>query len=51
MIVPPEVEVLLAAGQQALEQGAWSEARTAFQSALEQQEVPEALAGLGDALW
>jgi LuxR family transcriptional regulator, maltose regulon positive regulatory protein len=35
----------------ALERGAWAEARTAFEAALQVQEFPEALEGLGTAAW
>ena len=36
---------------QALERGAWEEARTAFEDALRAEASPEASFGLGDALW
>jgi LuxR family transcriptional regulator, maltose regulon positive regulatory protein len=39
------------AGQKALEQGAWAEARAAFEQALLSHESPEALEGLGVAAW
>ena len=38
-------------GQQALETGRWDDARAAFEEALAEQETPDALAGLGHALW
>jgi tetratricopeptide (TPR) repeat protein len=41
----------LAAGQAALEAGRWEEARSAFQAALAERETPEALHGMGVALW
>ena len=46
--VAPE---LLGAGRDALAAGAWGDARDAFEALLEREPVPEALAGLGDALW
>ena len=44
-------DALLAAGQRALEAGEWSAARSSFEAALEVEESPEALLGLGNALW
>jgi LuxR family transcriptional regulator, maltose regulon positive regulatory protein len=44
---PPECS----AGDEALLQGAWVEARTAFETALQAQELPEAFEGLGTAAW
>jgi ATP/maltotriose-dependent transcriptional regulator MalT len=44
-------EVLVAAGASALADGRWAEARTAFAAALDEDETPEALDGLGEALW
>jgi DNA-binding CsgD family transcriptional regulator len=41
----------LAAGHAALEAGRWEEARCAFEAALAEQETPEALHGMGVALW
>jgi tetratricopeptide (TPR) repeat protein len=41
----------LAAGQAALEAGRWEEARAAFAAALAERETPQALDGLGVALW
>src|SRR5688572_20481794 len=38
-------------GRQALEAARWDEARGAFESALAEEESPEALDGLGLALW
>ena len=38
-------------GNQALQRGAWVEARAAFEAALEIRESPEALEGLGVAAW
>ncbi len=45
------VEALIEAGRQALAQGDWAAARCAFESALGSQESPEALDGLGQALF
>ena len=41
----------LEAGRQALEAGAWQEARHAFERLLQVEETPEALEGLGLAAW
>src|SRR5215831_9852753 len=41
----------LAAGLEALERGAWQEARTAFNASLEAAETPQALEQLGLASW
>ena len=41
----------LGAGERALEAGEWSAARSWFEAALELEETPEALLGLGNALW
>jgi DNA-binding NarL/FixJ family response regulator len=49
--VDPDVELLLTAGRQALDQGAWTDAERSFRAVLERRELPEAFAGLGDALW
>ncbi len=38
-------------GRLALEGSRWDEARAAFEDALAEQETPEALDGLGQALW
>ncbi len=45
-----EVGALLETGQAALEAGGWEAAREAFTAALEREESPEALLGLGEAL-
>ncbi|HKE91725.1 MAG TPA: LuxR C-terminal-related transcriptional regulator [Gemmatimonadales bacterium] len=42
---------LLAAGLEALERGAWQEARTAFNASLEAAETPQALEQLGLVSW
>ena len=42
---------LLGAGRAALAAGAWDDAREAFEALVEHEPNPEALAGLGDALW
>lgn len=42
---------LLGEARKALETGQWAEARNGFEAALEQEESPEALFGLGNALW
>lgn len=39
------------AGYEALDRGAWDEARVAFEAALQVRETPEALEGLGLASW
>jgi LuxR family transcriptional regulator, maltose regulon positive regulatory protein len=44
---PPECS----AGDEALLRGAWAEARAAFETALQAQELPEAFEGLGTAAW
>ena len=49
--VPSESEVLLVDAERALEAGEWSTARSSFEAALELEETPEALLGLGNALW
>jgi DNA-binding CsgD family transcriptional regulator len=49
--VSVESDSLRAAGERALEAGEWSAARRSFEAALELQETPEALLGLGNALW
>ena len=41
----------LAAGRAALEAGRWEQARAAFAAALAERETPEALDGMGAALW
>ena len=42
---------LVGAGERALEAGEWLAARSSFEAALELEETPEALLGLGNALW
>jgi DNA-binding CsgD family transcriptional regulator/tetratricopeptide (TPR) repeat protein len=49
--VSVESDALLGAGERALEAGEWSAARRSFEAALELEETPEALLGLGNALW
>lgn len=44
-------EAHIEAGNRALEAGDWAAARDAFRAALADSEPPEALYGLGDALW
>jgi len=44
-------DALVGAGERALGAGEWSAARTSFEAALELEETPEALLGLGNALW
>ncbi len=44
-------EVALARGHEALASGNWDDARGAFQEALDSTDSPEALDGLGRALW
>ncbi|HSI80685.1 MAG TPA: LuxR C-terminal-related transcriptional regulator [Solirubrobacterales bacterium] len=46
-----DAEGLIEAGQKALEAGDWKAARTSFEAALERDEAPEALFGLGTALY
>ncbi|MGH2590177.1 MAG: tetratricopeptide repeat protein, partial [Actinomycetota bacterium] len=41
----------LARGEEALRAGDWELARSAFESALDLEESPEARAGLGRTLW
>ncbi|MDQ4058768.1 MAG: helix-turn-helix transcriptional regulator, partial [Actinomycetota bacterium] len=41
----------VSAGRIALQSGRWEEARDAFEAALDQAETPEALDGMGEALW
>jgi DNA-binding NarL/FixJ family response regulator len=47
----PAVESSVAEGYEALASGDWESARAAFESALAAEELPEALDGLGRALW
>jgi ATP/maltotriose-dependent transcriptional regulator MalT len=42
---------LLTSARQALERGAWEEARRGFEAVLTHEETPEALEGLGAAAW
>jgi DNA-binding NarL/FixJ family response regulator len=49
--MPGELEALIAAGSVAMQAGRWGEARESFQAAVAVEETPEALYGLGDALW
>lgn len=46
-----ELEALVTAGSESLEAGEWSAARDYFRAALDIRETPEALNGLGQALW
>lgn len=46
-----EQDEVLCAGQAALRQAAWQEARTHFETALAREETPQALEGLGAAAW
>ena len=49
--IPLEQHRDLTLGRKALAAGAWQEARLAFERALEAEETPEALEGLGLAAW
>jgi DNA-binding CsgD family transcriptional regulator len=49
--VPGDSDALLGAAEQALEAGDWSTARDLFEASREVEETPEALLGLGNALW
>jgi DNA-binding CsgD family transcriptional regulator len=49
--VTPDAGPLLAAAEQALRVGDWATAKSSFEAALERQETPEGLLGLGNALW
>jgi ATP/maltotriose-dependent transcriptional regulator MalT len=49
--VTPDVGQLTDEGRRALEAARWDEAREAFESVLGAEETPDALAGLGLALW
>ena len=51
MPVTPDVGQLTDEGRRALEAARWDEAREAFESVLGAEETPDALAGLGLALW
>jgi hypothetical protein len=44
-------DALLVAAEQALKAGDWRTAKGAYEAALEREETPEALLGLGNALW
>ena len=46
-----ESTTAIEAGQEALARGAWEEARSALENALQADESPEVLFGLGEALW
>jgi hypothetical protein len=48
---PPESAATIEAGLEALGRGAWEEARSVFEGALQADESPEALEGLGMAAW
>jgi ATP/maltotriose-dependent transcriptional regulator MalT len=50
-VVSVDSDSPLGAGERALEAGDWSAARSWFEAALELEETPEALLGLGNALW
>jgi ATP/maltotriose-dependent transcriptional regulator MalT len=50
-VVSVDSDAHLAAGQRALEAGEWSAARSSYEAALELEESPAALLGLGNALW
>lgn len=46
-----EVSSPIETGQAALREGRWQEAISAFETVLRQQELPEVLEGMGEALW
>lgn len=48
---PVAIDASIAAGRAALRAGRWDEARAVFSAALSERETPEALEGMGDALW
>jgi hypothetical protein len=48
---PPQSAATIEAGLEALGRGAWEEARSAFERALQTDESPEVLFGLGEAQW
>jgi DNA-binding CsgD family transcriptional regulator len=50
-VVSVDSDALVGAGERALGAGEWSAARSSFEAALELEETPEALLGLGHALW
>lgn len=45
------LDALLATGNAGLMSGDWAAAKVAFEAALEQEDMPEAMFGLGDTLW
>jgi hypothetical protein len=49
--MPGETDRLVEEGERALRAGDWIGARDVFRAALRQAEAPEALNGLGEALW
>jgi DNA-binding CsgD family transcriptional regulator len=49
--VAAESDALLGVAEQALKAGDWARARRSFEAALEREETPEGLLGLGNALW
>jgi DNA-binding CsgD family transcriptional regulator len=49
--MPADVEPLIAIGNDALKKGAWRAARDAFQAVTSVGDAPEALHGMGVALW
>jgi hypothetical protein len=50
-VVPAASLDAVTSGRQALDAGAWQQAREAFDRALTIEETPEALEGLGLAAW
>lgn len=48
---PSRPAAAIEAGQEALARGAWGDARACFETALDREEMPEALEGLGMAAW
>src|SRR6266545_227548 len=50
-VVPADSDALLGVAEQALKAGDWATARSSFEAALEVEETPEGLLGLGNALW
>jgi hypothetical protein len=49
--VPADLDELLGTADEALKAGNWATARTRYEAALALEETPEALLGLGSALW
>ena len=49
--MPQPIEVLLAAGAEALQEARWADAQAAFSGALDVAETGDALLGLADATW